>query len=53
MEKPEKTRTAVMIRCSPEDAELIRSAAKQERRTLASVIVIAIQELLKQREVSA
>jgi len=34
-----KNRTALLVRCSEEEAQLIRSAAKHERRTLSGFIL--------------
>lgn len=48
-------RAALLIRCGAEEAELIRSAAKQERRTLSGYVLhsvlqrIALQENIRRR----
>jgi len=34
-----KNRTALLVRCSEEEAQLIRSAANHERRTLSGFIL--------------
>jgi uncharacterized protein (DUF1778 family) len=44
-------RSAVLIRCSRQEANLIRAAARRERRTLSGYVVNAvIERLIKQRE---
>jgi uncharacterized protein (DUF1778 family) len=35
-------RTAILIRCSAEEADLIRAAAKAERRTISAYILNAV-----------
>jgi len=37
-----KERTALLVRCSEEEAELIREAAKRERRTISGFILNAV-----------
>ncbi len=43
-------RTALLIRCSPEEAEKIRAAARKERRTLSGYIVNAVMSRIETRE---
>lgn len=38
----EKRRTALLIRCTVEEAETIRDAAKRERRTVSGFILHAV-----------
>lgn len=37
-----KPRTALLVRCSEEEAEAIREAAKRERRTISGFILNAV-----------
>jgi len=37
-----KDRTAVLVRCSPEEADAIRRAAKRERRSISGFILNAV-----------
>ncbi len=37
-----KTRTAVLVRCTEEEAEAIRRAAKRERRSISGYILNAV-----------
>ena len=37
-----KDRTALLVRCSEEEAESIREAAKRERRTISGFILNAV-----------
>lgn len=37
-----KERTALLVRCSEEEAESIREAAKRERRTISGFILNAV-----------
>jgi uncharacterized protein (DUF1778 family) len=37
-----KPRTALLVRCSEEEAEMIREAAKRERRTISGFILNAV-----------
>lgn len=37
-----KQRTALLVRCSEEEAEAIREAAKRERRTISGFILNAV-----------
>lgn len=37
-----KPRTALLVRCSEEEAEMIRDAAKRERRTISGFILNAV-----------
>lgn len=37
-----KPRTALLVRCSEEEAEVIRDAAKHERRTISGFILNAV-----------
>jgi len=37
-----KQRTALLVRCSEEEAEAIRDAAKRERRTISGFILNAV-----------
>jgi uncharacterized protein (DUF1778 family) len=43
-------RTALLLRCSEEEANLIRDAAKHERRTVSAYIVHAVMSRLRNRE---
>lgn len=43
-------RTALIIRCTPEEAERIRAAAKRERRTISAFVVNAITEWMRTQE---
>jgi len=47
-------RTALLIRCSEEEAEAIRETAKQQRRTVSSFVIGAVMNRLSvQRAVGA
>lgn len=37
-----KPRTALLVRCSEEEAEMIREAAKHERRTISGFVLNAV-----------
>ena len=37
-----KSRTALLVRCSEEEAEMIREAAKHERRTISGFILNSV-----------
>ncbi|HTM40618.1 MAG TPA: DUF1778 domain-containing protein [Terriglobales bacterium] len=37
-----KERTALLVRCSDEEAEIIREAAKRERRTISGFILNSV-----------
>ncbi len=41
---------ALFVRCTPEEAERIRHAAKQERRTVGGYILNAVITRIEQRE---
>jgi uncharacterized protein (DUF1778 family) len=43
-------RTALLIRCSREEADRIRSAAKRERRTVSGYVLNAVMSRLVSRE---
>jgi hypothetical protein len=43
-------RTSVLIRCSREEAEKIRAAAKRERRTLSGYVVNAVMDRIASEE---
>ncbi len=38
----EKTRTALLVRCSAEEAQTIREAARRERRTISGFVLNAV-----------
>jgi uncharacterized protein (DUF1778 family) len=40
--KPKRRKTALLIYCTPEEAEQIRLAAKQERRTITGFVMNAV-----------
>lgn len=42
-------RAALLIRCTPEEAEMIRRAAKAERRTISAYILNAISNRIHSR----
>ncbi len=42
-------KTAILIRCTPEEAELIRKAAVLERRTLSGYIIHAVMNRINMR----
>ncbi len=44
-----KKKTAILLRCTPEEAELIRRAAAHERRTLSGFILNAVMNRLRVR----
>lgn len=44
-----KKRTAILLRCTQEEAELIRRAAHFERRTLSGFILNAVMNRLRAR----
>ncbi len=49
---PEPTRrkkTAILLRCTPEEAAMIRHAAAHERRTLSGFILNAVMNRLRAR----
>ena len=52
---PSENRTALLIRCSEEEAEQIRKAAQEERRTVSGFILnaviqrIGIQQRVRER----
>ena len=43
-------RTALLIRCSREEAEKIRSAAKRERRTVSGYVLHAVLNRIANQE---
>ena len=43
-------RTALLIRCSREEADRIRSAAKRERRTVSGYVLNAVMSRLLSQE---
>ena len=43
-------RTAMLIRCSREEAELIRAAAKHERRTVSGYVLHAVMNRIANKE---
>jgi uncharacterized protein (DUF1778 family) len=45
-------RTALLIRCSKEEAEKIRAAAKRERRTLSGYVLHAVLNRISNQEKS-
>jgi uncharacterized protein (DUF1778 family) len=45
-------RTALLIRCSKEEAEKIRTAAKRERRTLSGYVLHAVLNRITNQEKS-
>jgi uncharacterized protein (DUF1778 family) len=49
-----ETRTALLIRCTEEEAQAIREAAKQQRRTVSAFVLRAVMNrVLIQRAGSA
>ncbi len=42
-------KTAILLRCTPEEAEMIRRAAAHERRTLSGFILNAVMNRLRAR----
>lgn len=46
---PEKKKTAILIRCTAQEAEMIRHAAAVERRTLSGFILNAVMNRLRAR----
>jgi len=46
----ESQRTAILVRCTEEDANRIRSAARRERRTLSGYILNAVLNRIESRE---
>ena len=46
--KPEG-RTALLIRCDKEEADLIRNAAQQERRTVSGYVLNAVMQRIAAR----
>ncbi len=46
--KPE--RTAILVRCTKAEAELIREAARRERRTLSGYILNSVLNRIQNRE---
>jgi uncharacterized protein (DUF1778 family) len=42
-------RTALLIRCTPQEAEAIRSAAKRERRSISGFVLNAVMNRLANR----
>ena len=44
-----KKKTAILLRCTPEEAEMIRRAAAVERRTLSGFILNAVMNRLRTR----
>lgn len=43
-------RTALLIRCSKEEAEKIRAAAKRERRTVSGYVLYAVMNRVANQE---
>jgi uncharacterized protein (DUF1778 family) len=50
LEHQEVRRTALLVRCTVEEAELIRQAAKAERRTISGFIVNGILQRIAVRD---
>ena len=50
MGNQEVKRTALLVRCTAEEAELIRQAAKAERRTISGYILNGILQRISVRE---
>lgn len=48
-ETPKKKKTAILLRCTQEEAELIRRAAHFERRTLSGFILNSVMNRLRAR----
>lgn len=48
-ELSKRKKTAILLRCSPEEAEMIRRAAALERRTLSGFILNAVMNRLRSR----
>ncbi len=46
---PKKRKTAILLRCTPEEAQMIRRAAAFERRTLSGFILNAVMNRLRAR----
>lgn len=44
-----KKKTAILVRCTSEEAEMIRHAASRERRTLSGFILNAVMNRLRAR----
>ncbi len=44
-----KKKTAILLRCTQEEAEMIRRAAAHERRTLSGFILNAVMNRLRSR----
>ena len=42
-------KTAILIRCTPEEADLIRHAAASERRTLSGFVLNTVMNRIKVR----
>jgi len=42
MERAKPRRTAILVRCTEQEAELIRDAARKERRTISGYIINAV-----------
>lgn len=40
--KGKETRTALLIRCTEEEAQAIRETAKQQRRTVSAFVICAV-----------
>ena len=45
-----KKKTAILVRCTQEEAELIRRAAASERRTLSGYVLNALMNRIRTRE---
>jgi uncharacterized protein (DUF1778 family) len=43
-------RTAILVRCAQEEAEVIRQAAKSERRTISAYILNAVSNRIAARQ---
>ena len=44
-----KKKTAILVRCTPEEADMIRRAAALERRTLSGFILNSVMNRLRAR----
>lgn len=49
MPENRKKKTAILLRCTPQEAEMIRHAAALERRTLSGFILNAVMNRLRAR----
>ena len=46
----QSNRTAILVRCTQEEAERIRHAAAHERRTVSAYVVKAVMNRIENRE---